>query len=88
MIVMGFSASILARGAGDAAVSGRGLFGLMITYLLISAVATMRHPDTVPRWLHPGLMVIGLGLGASVTTAAILQLTGVVPPETVRRWRC
>ena len=81
MIVMGFSASILARGAGDGVISGRGLSGLIITYLLISAVATMRNPDTVPRWLHPGLMVLGLGLGASVTTAAILQLTSVIPGD-------
>jgi len=83
MIVMGISASILARAAGDGGLSGRGLSGVMITYLLISAVATMRDPDTVPRWLHPGLTLLGLSLGAFVTTAAILQLAGVLPGDGV-----
>jgi uncharacterized membrane protein len=79
MIVMGFSASMLARAEGDGWLSGRGLSGLMLTYLVISAVATVRDPDTVPRWLHPALMVVGLGLGALVTTAAILQVSGMIP---------
>jgi hypothetical protein len=74
MILMGFTASILARAKGDG-----GLSGFMITYLLISAVATMRNPDTVARWLHPGLMILGLGLGALVSTAALLQLGNMIP---------
>jgi hypothetical protein len=78
MMVMGFAASILASGE-DGVLSGRGLSGLIITYLVISAVATVRDPDTVPRWLQPGLMVVGLGLGVLVTTSAILQVSNVIP---------
>jgi hypothetical protein len=43
----------------------------------------MRDPDAVPRWLHPGLTLLGLGLGAFVTTAAMLQLAGVLPRDGV-----
>jgi hypothetical protein len=59
MIVMGVAASILSRAKGEA-----GTAGPMIIYLVITAVATMRKPETVARWLLPILMVIGLGIGS------------------------
>ena len=78
MIVMGFGASILARAQG-----GGGLSGFMISYLVISAVASVRDPATVPRWLHPGLMVTGLALGIIVTLASLIQVNVVTadPPS-------
>lgn len=59
MIVMGIAASILSRAKGEAGVAGP-----MILYLVITAVATMRERETVPRWLLPSLMVVGFAVGA------------------------
>jgi hypothetical protein len=58
MIVMGMAASILYWAKGEAGVAGP-----MILYLVITGVATMRAPETVPRWLLPGLMTIAFVVG-------------------------
>lgn len=69
MIVMGIAASILGRAKGEPGVAGP-----MILYLVISGVATMRRPETVPRWLHPSLMLLGLALAAVIIGLSIWTL--------------
>jgi hypothetical protein len=69
MIVMGVAASILSRAKGEA-----GTAGPMILYLVITAVATMRKQEAVPRWLLPSLMVVALGVGYVHIAGGLLLL--------------
>ena len=69
MIVMGMAASILYWAKGEAGVAGP-----MILYLVITAVATMRKPETVPRWLLPALMLLAFGVGYINIAGGLLLL--------------
>jgi hypothetical protein len=69
MIVMGIAASILGRAKGELGVAGP-----MIAYLVITGVATMRKPETVPRWLPCGFMLLGFGISAWILGACMMAL--------------
>ncbi len=76
MIVMGVAASILGRAKGELGVAGP-----MIAYLVITGVATMRKPETVPRWLPRGLMALGFGIGTWILAASVIALVDPRPDE-------
>jgi len=76
MIVMGVAASILGRAKGDLGVAGP-----MIVYLVITGVATMRKPDTMPRWLPASLMVMGFAISTWILGACLMAAADPRPDE-------
>lgn len=69
MIVMGIAATILSRAKGEP-----GFAGPMILYLVITGVATMRPSETVPRWLHPSLTLLGSALSSVIIVLSVWTL--------------
>jgi len=71
MLVMALTGALIAASRGN---EGSTIAGVMTTYLVLTAVTTVRRPARWSRRLDVGLMLLALGVGLTSVTLGFLTL--------------